>query len=305
MIHKVIDRLEELIEIIPPKLTEINELNFSFKSSPEKWSKKEILGHLIDSATNNHQRFLRAQFENSPTIWYDQNNWVEKSNYQNIDKQHLIDFWTNYNKHLVHIIKSINVENLKNKCKTKDRSDLTIEFLICDYIEHLEHHLEQIIPQKKMKIQKAELTDNEILTQITKKSKAYWGFSEEVLTEWEHLLIVSKKYIEENQVYKLIVENEPIGYYSYFTTDEKSVKLDNLFLLPQYIGKGFGKVLMEHFLNEVRNIGINRITLDSEPNTEKFYNKFGFFKIGQFESSIKDRFLPIMELKLDEEKNVS
>ena len=145
MIQKSIERLEELITIIPAKLNKIDDLNFSLKTSPEKWSKKEILGHLIDSATNNHQRFLRGQFENSPTIWYDQNNWIEKSNYQNLDKKHLIDFWTNYNKHLIYIIKNIEIEKLQNKCKMKDGSELTIEFLICDYVEHLEHHLGQII----------------------------------------------------------------------------------------------------------------------------------------------------------------
>jgi hypothetical protein len=147
MIQKYIERLEELITIIPAKFNKIDDLNFSIKTSPEKWSKKEILGHLIDSSTNNHQRFLRAQFENSTTILYDQNNWVEKSNYQNINTNHLINFWTIYNYHLIYIIKNIEVGKLQNKCKMKDGRELTIEFLICDYVEHLEHHLRQIIAQ--------------------------------------------------------------------------------------------------------------------------------------------------------------
>lgn len=151
-----------------------------------------------------------------------------------------------------------------------------------------------------MKIQKAEITDNEVLTLLTKKSKGYWGFSEETLKEWEHLLVVSKEYIEKNQVYKLLTKNEIIGYYSYFEDKENTIKLDNLFVLPEYIGKGFGKILMKHFLSNIRNIGIEKIILDSEPNAENFYNKFGFEKIGQLESSIKGRFLPIMELKLNE-----
>lgn len=98
----------------------------------------------------------------------------------------------------------------------------------------------------------------------------------------------------------MLVKNETIGYYSYFEAEEKSIKLDNLFILPEYIGKGFGKILMNHFLSNIKNIGIEKIILDSEPNAEKFYNKFGFEKVGQLESSIKDRFLPIMELKLCE-----
>lgn len=147
MIQKSIDRLEELIKIIPNKLNEIDELDFSDKPNPEKWSNKEILGHLIDSATNNHQRFIQTQFEELPKIWYGQNNWVKKNNYQNINKKVLIDFWTIYNNHLIHIAKNIQPEKLKNICEKKDRTKLTIEFPLCDYIKHLEHHLNQIIPQ--------------------------------------------------------------------------------------------------------------------------------------------------------------
>lgn len=72
-------------EIIPPLLTAIGEPAFSTKPAPEKWSKKEIIGHLIDSATNNHQRFVRAQFEPTPQIYYDQNKWNEYSYYDRME----------------------------------------------------------------------------------------------------------------------------------------------------------------------------------------------------------------------------
>lgn len=150
-----------------------------------------------------------------------------------------------------------------------------------------------------MEILTAEITDNEILTKITKESKAYWGFSTETLLEWEHLLTISQKYIEENNVTKLVKNGEVIGYYSFFKMDEKTLKLDNLFILPRYIGTGLGKMLMNHFLDQTKNLSLEKITLDAEPNAEDFYKKFGFVTIGQLESSIKDRFLPIMELKLN------
>ncbi|AYN02442.1 GNAT family N-acetyltransferase [Chryseobacterium sp. 3008163] len=98
-----------------------------------------------------------------------------------------------------------------------------------------------------MNILKAETEDSELLTTITKSSKAYWGFSEEILKEWEHLLSISKDYIEKNMVYKLVENENIIGYYSYFSIDEKTIKLDNLFILPEFIGKGFGKTLMNDF----------------------------------------------------------
>lgn len=147
-----------------------------------------------------------------------------------------------------------------------------------------------------MNILKAETDDSELLTTITKRSKAYWGFSEEILKEWEHLLSISKDYIEKNMVYKLVENENIIGYYSYFSIDEKTIKLDNLFILPEFIGKGFGKTLMNDFLEKANRLGIKKITLDAEPNAENFYKNFGFETVRQLESSIKDRYLPIMEL---------
>lgn len=154
-----------------------------------------------------------------------------------------------------------------------------------------------------MDILKAEPNDYELLTTITKMSKAYWGFSDEILQEWEHLLIITKDYIEKNKVYKLLQNDQIIGYYSYFSTDENTIKLDNIFILPEFIGKGFGKILMNDFLKNIKQLGINKITLDAEPNAEKFYKTFGFETIGQLESSIKDRYLPIMELQIEKKNN--
>ena len=122
----------------------IDENNFSEKIRPEKWSKKEIIGHLIDSATNNHQRFVLGQFEDKPNIVYDQNNWNKYNFYQQIDKEQIIDFWTIYNKQILELIKIIPNENLQRECFVGEKS-LTIEFLIIDYVEHLEHHLKQVV----------------------------------------------------------------------------------------------------------------------------------------------------------------
>lgn len=149
-----------------------------------------------------------------------------------------------------------------------------------------------------MVIEKASITDNEILTTITKKSKAYWGYSDEQIQKWDKNLTISQEYIREHGVFKLVENDLVIGYYSYVFEDEKIVKLDNLFILPEHIGKGFGKYLVLDFLNQMKELGIEKGTLDSEPNAEFFYSKMGFVKIGEFETSIKDRFMPIMEMKL-------
>ncbi|MEN2400726.1 GNAT family N-acetyltransferase [Flavobacterium sp. MC2016-06] len=149
-----------------------------------------------------------------------------------------------------------------------------------------------------MKIKKAKPEDHIRLTEITKKSKAYWGYSEEQILKWNDNLTISKIYIEENDVFNLVDENKIIGYYSYLKEEKNQVKLDNLFILPEYIGKGFGKYLMDDFIERMRNEKCKKIILDSEPNAEQFYQKLGFQKVGEFETSIKNRFMPIMEMSL-------
>lgn len=143
-IENAINKLHYSIEKAPILLSEISEENMLIKKSPSKWSKKEILGHLVDSATNNHHRFIRGQFENNPEISYDQNKWNEFSFYQEIDSGQIINFWTIYNKQLLEIIKRIPTEKLKNQIRIEDKL-VTLEFLIIDYVEHIEHHLKQII----------------------------------------------------------------------------------------------------------------------------------------------------------------
>lgn len=142
MVEKAINRLNYIIDKVPDILAEISEENMSAKPLPNKWSKKEVLGHLIDSATNNHQRFVRGQFELNAEISYDQNKWNEFSFYQDIDSKQIINFWIIYNKQLIEIIKRIPTEKLRMKIRIGEKS---LSFLIVDYVKHVEHHLKQII----------------------------------------------------------------------------------------------------------------------------------------------------------------
>jgi hypothetical protein len=144
MINQALAQLTFIVEKAPSMLTQISEEKMSEKPAPNKWSKKEIIGHLIDSATNNHHRFVRGQFEAIPEIRYDQNGWNKYSFYQQIDSKQIILFWTIYNSQLIELIKRIPTDNLKRKVKVGDNL-LTIEYLIIDYVEHLEHHLKQAI----------------------------------------------------------------------------------------------------------------------------------------------------------------
>ena len=118
------------------------------KPAPNKWSKKEILGHLIDSASNNHQRFVRAQLvPNFSFPEYEQEKWVKLQNYQGKPWIELIEFWKNYNLHLLHIVSAIPKEIMNRTCKVGDKEPVSLLQLFDDYINHMKHHLCQVLGQ--------------------------------------------------------------------------------------------------------------------------------------------------------------
>lgn len=150
-----------------------------------------------------------------------------------------------------------------------------------------------------MKIKRSEKNDNLILSEITFEGKAFWGYEKEQLEKWRNDLTITQDYIENNETFKLIVDNEIIGYYSILKLKNKTIKLDNLFLLPKFIGKGYGKFLLNHCIGKAKENNMKKIILDSDPNAELFYKSFGFKTYNQLKTSIENRFLPQMELNIE------
>ncbi len=143
-VEQAIERLAQICESVPAQLKAIPLKDLEFKPAPHKWSKKEVIGHLIDSATNNHHRFVRAQFDVLPAIQYDQDKWNQFGYYQIMEAGHLIDFWYLYNLHLVELMRRIPETLYKNEVQVKGEV-YELDFLMVDYVDHLEHHLRQII----------------------------------------------------------------------------------------------------------------------------------------------------------------
>ncbi|HUE81440.1 MAG TPA: DinB family protein [Pyrinomonadaceae bacterium] len=121
-----------------------------------KWSAREIIGHLIDSAANNHQRFVRAQFTDDLVFpGYDQEKWVTVQAYNEEPWENLVQLWRLYNLHLVHMIARIpaptltllrtkhSLDRIALETISSDR-EVTLEYLVRDYLRHLKHHLKQI-----------------------------------------------------------------------------------------------------------------------------------------------------------------
>lgn len=150
-------------------------------------------------------------------------------------------------------------------------------------------------------VEKANVGDAKTLDALTMRSKSFWGYSEKQLEEWKDDLEITPDYIRENEVYLVRVHPQIIGYYSFQIMDKKA-KLDNVFLAPDYIGKGLGRILMNDLLKRMVERGITTISLEADPYVENFYLKFGFKTVGKLRSSVPGRYLPVMEVKLADRK---
>ena len=141
--QKIASLLETLIDQHTPALHAIPPGKMEYKPSPAKWSKKEIIGHMVDSAQNNIRRFVVAQYEDTPQVLYNQDQWVAISNYQHYKTADLITLWQLLNKHIAVILKNTPPEMAQRICQTQGLH--TIEWLAEDYVKHLKYHLHQVL----------------------------------------------------------------------------------------------------------------------------------------------------------------
>ena len=114
----------------------------NIKPIPEKWSKKEILGHLCDSCINNLHRIIRVQHEDMPFMIYNQDEWVKNQDYQNRDIEEVLDLWVSLHKQFIHALKNFPEEHLRSMLDWG--GEVTAQFVITDYLDHHHHHLKQI-----------------------------------------------------------------------------------------------------------------------------------------------------------------
>jgi hypothetical protein len=143
------------------RLKDISPETSRHKTADDDWAPIEILGHLVDSAANNHQRFVRAQFTDELVFsGYEQNGWVSAQKYREASWLDLIQLWSSYNLHLLHVA-AVMPANLLTKSRDKHNLDqiafkavstneaTTLEYFIRDYVDHLRHHLDQIFGSVK------------------------------------------------------------------------------------------------------------------------------------------------------------
>jgi hypothetical protein len=151
-----LEDFRDTIESAAPRLLQISETQSEQPRAEEHWSAKQIMGHLIDSATNNHARFVLAQIKDDLVFpGYDQNSWVEIQHYQQASWPRLVELWRAYNLHLLHVMAFTPADRLTKRCAqhslqtiafetVAETEPATLEYLMKDYVVHLKHHLNQI-----------------------------------------------------------------------------------------------------------------------------------------------------------------
>ncbi len=161
---KFIDEFKHVIESSEIKLRSIGEEKSALKSSPNVWSSKEILGHLVDSSINNIIRFVNGQFQEDLIFaGYDQNKWVDAQNYKDADWNFIIDLWKQNNLQIIRIIEAIPNYVLSRNHQIHNYDVIawmevpreepsSLEYLVRDYLGHMKHHLDIIF--KKNSIEK-------------------------------------------------------------------------------------------------------------------------------------------------------
>lgn len=140
------ERLRYAIHTLPDVLSGLTEAESEHRPSSDRWSKKDVLGHLIDSASNNHQRFVRAQIIDKLEFpGYEQEAWVRVQRYQEVHWADLIDLWRALNLHLLHVVSVMPDPIRQVTCRIGGGREVTLAALFDDYVDHLEHHLRKML----------------------------------------------------------------------------------------------------------------------------------------------------------------
>jgi GNAT superfamily N-acetyltransferase len=138
-----------------------------------------------------------------------------------------------------------------------------------------------------------------VLSQIALSAKRHWGYPDRWMKIWTPQLTFSPEYFQENESWAAEIDGTSIAFYT-LQEKEGSAWIENLWVLPEYIGKGVGKALFLHAAELSRGRGYKTLRLEADPNAAGFYKKMGMHRIGEQHSEVagQSRVLPVMEIEL-------
>ena len=142
------------------------------------------------------------------------------------------------------------------------------------------------------------------LTRIAHSAKRFWGYPEAWIRSWRDDLTLDQAYIQAHLVYAVRDHDHWLGFYSLAPLDtEDRLELDHLWVVPTAMGRGFGRALFEHAVDQARRAGARRLRILSDPHAEAFYRRMGARTVSRLDASIGgiERWLPEMELVLEDE----
>ncbi|CAL2104678.1 protein of unknown function [Tenacibaculum sp. 190130A14a] len=147
-VTKHIVALEEVLETFPKRISVLSEADWNVKEAG-KWSKKEILGHLVDSALNNLQRYIRVQYQEIPHVVYHQNEWVAAQHWQQVSIAEIVTLWKSLNTQIAHVWHNFPEDKFEasiNVSKEIEKVEIySFQEMLDDYIGHFNHHAQQIL----------------------------------------------------------------------------------------------------------------------------------------------------------------
>jgi GNAT superfamily N-acetyltransferase len=155
------------------------------------------------------------------------------------------------------------------------------------------------VATERVDIRRARPDEADLLTGLTLRSKAHWGYDREFMDAARAELAFRPEKYPGFEVYVLERGGRVVGYCSLIPQSGHEVALDDLFVEPDAIGQGYGKVLWDHAVRRARELGFEEMTLIADPNAEPFYRSRGAEKVGEVASTVvPDRVLPLMRYRL-------
>lgn len=156
MTNDIAIRLRDSVLEASGRLVDVSEQDARRRPAPDKWSPVEIIGHLVDSASNNHQRLIRGLFRDDFVFdGYDADDWVDSQYYRDAPWLDLVVLWREFNLHLARVVDGTPTAELERPRfphalhriawqKPSETEPITLAWFFADYVGHLEHHLRQI-----------------------------------------------------------------------------------------------------------------------------------------------------------------